>query len=53
MILNDRSLSWLQILAVRYKNKSLDQINQFKKLLQLAQMVYYGKKYTKENRKIK
>ena len=30
MILKDRSLSWLQILAVHYKNRSLDQISLLK-----------------------
>ena len=54
MILKDRFLTQLAPDICRKLQKQEFGPNQsIKKLLQLAQMVYHGKKYTKENGKIK
>ena len=45
-------LSQLQISAIIYENRCLDQIS-FRKLLQLAQMIYRGKEYEEERRRKK
>ena len=54
MILKDRFLTQLTPdTCWKLQRQEFGPNQSIKKLLQLAQMVYYGKKYTKENRKIK